>query len=119
MSNDLWTVKQTAQHLNLMPATVRKMARAGRIPATKMGWEWRFSPDRIQEWIEQTNGKCLVIVNVPPGTDLFTDGGNYYPPGAELPNGRTFEMGVFIGPPEIADDVAKRYKGLLITGDLR
>lgn len=36
------TVDEVAAHLSVTPAWVRKMARAGELPAAKFGTYWRF-----------------------------------------------------------------------------
>gem|GEM_PF-2214148 len=43
----LWTVEEVAEYLRLKPATIRRMAREGKIPAIKVGKSWRFSENQI------------------------------------------------------------------------
>ena len=42
MEDDLLTVEEAAQYLQLNDQTVRAMARQGRLPAFKVGRSWRF-----------------------------------------------------------------------------
>ena len=49
---DVLTAKQAAEFLQLSPETVKAKARAGLIPAAKVGREWRFSRRQLLEWIE-------------------------------------------------------------------
>lgn len=46
------TAEQAAEFLQLSVASVKAKARAGVIPAAKVGREWRFSRRRLLEWIE-------------------------------------------------------------------
>jgi excisionase family DNA binding protein len=45
------TVKQVAEHLQLSEAKVYAMARAGELPATKIGSQWRFDLDEVDKWV--------------------------------------------------------------------
>jgi excisionase family DNA binding protein len=45
-------LKQAAEVLQCHPKTLRLMAQAGKIPARRVGKLWRFSADRLREWIE-------------------------------------------------------------------
>ena len=45
-------LKQAAAVLQCHPKTLRLMAQAGKIPARRVGKLWRFSADRLREWIE-------------------------------------------------------------------
>lgn len=63
---DILTVEEAAVLLSLHPHTVRRMAREGRLPAGKIGDEWRFSRRALVEWIEK-GGEAK---GVAPGVDL-------------------------------------------------
>lgn len=43
----LLTATEAAERLGLHPKTVVRMAREGRLPATKIGNGWRFAPDQL------------------------------------------------------------------------
>ena len=47
------TVNEVADYLQLSMETVYMYARTGVIPATKIGKHWRFSLDRIEEWMSR------------------------------------------------------------------
>jgi len=49
----IMTVHDIAEYLRLSEAKVYKMARAGQIPAIRMGKTWRFKRELIDEWIRQ------------------------------------------------------------------
>lgn len=43
----LYTASETAAFLHVTPAAVRKMARQGRIPAHRVGGQWRFDINEV------------------------------------------------------------------------
>jgi PTS system nitrogen regulatory IIA component len=55
MSKDkeIMTAKEVAEYLNLHPLTVHKYARQGKIPAFKIGADWRFHRKYIERWIRE------------------------------------------------------------------
>jgi len=46
------TVEEAAELLRLSAYTVRELARTGKIPARKVGKEWRFSREGLMRWLE-------------------------------------------------------------------
>jgi excisionase family DNA binding protein len=51
-SNALYVgVSRLAEILNYHPKTIERMARTGRIPATRIDSRWRFSLDDIDSWL--------------------------------------------------------------------
>jgi excisionase family DNA binding protein len=46
-------VKQVADHLQLSEATVYAMARAGELPAKKIGSQWRFDLIEVDDWVRR------------------------------------------------------------------
>jgi excisionase family DNA binding protein len=53
MVREILTTEQAAEYLQLSVETVKRKARAGRIPAAKIGREWRFSRRQLLEWVER------------------------------------------------------------------
>ncbi len=49
--SDVLTIGETAAFLRCHPRTLQKMAIRGEIPAKKVGSLWRFSRQRLQEWM--------------------------------------------------------------------
>jgi excisionase family DNA binding protein len=47
----LMTVEEVAQYLSLHELTVRRLARAGEIPAFKVGRQWRVKKNLLDRWI--------------------------------------------------------------------
>ena len=45
------TIKDVAQYLGVHPMTIYKYAQKGKIPAFKIGSDWRFHRRFIEEWI--------------------------------------------------------------------
>jgi len=52
METEVLTSKAAAEFLSIHEKTLIKKARAGVIPAAKIGREWRFSRRQLVEWIE-------------------------------------------------------------------
>lgn len=50
---EIMTAKDVADYLNLHPLTVHKYAREGKIPAFKIGTDWRFHKKYIERWIQE------------------------------------------------------------------
>jgi len=47
------TLEEVAGYLKLKPQTIYLWAQKGNIPAVKLGKEWRFRKDVIDEWLNQ------------------------------------------------------------------
>jgi len=52
-SPEILTVKQLADYLQMDEHTIYRLAKSGKIPAMKIGAEWRFKKDLIDKWIEE------------------------------------------------------------------
>lgn len=53
MEERLYIVKQVATLLQLNEQTVYRMAMRGELPAVKVGRNWRFRKEDIEQWLEQ------------------------------------------------------------------
>ena len=49
---EILTVKQLADYLQMDEHTIYRLAKSGKIPAMKIGAEWRFKKNLIDKWIE-------------------------------------------------------------------
>jgi excisionase family DNA binding protein len=49
-------VEDLAKYLKLHEYTIRRLAKAGKIPSFKAGGQWRFDTKKIEEW-KNNNGK--------------------------------------------------------------
>ncbi len=50
---EIMTAKEVAGYLKLHPLTVHRYAREGKIPAFKIGTDWRFHKKYIERWIKE------------------------------------------------------------------
>lgn len=50
--NDILTVEEVAAYLRLQPQTIYKWAHEKRIPAAKLGKEWRFRKSILDRWLD-------------------------------------------------------------------
>ncbi len=48
----IMTLREVATYLGLHVMTVYKLTREGRVPAAKIGGQWRFKRDVLDEWLE-------------------------------------------------------------------
>lgn len=53
MMKEIMTAKDVAEYLHIHTLTVHKYAREGKIPAFKIGTDWRFHKKYIEKWIKQ------------------------------------------------------------------
>ncbi|MCX5710558.1 MAG: helix-turn-helix domain-containing protein [Candidatus Omnitrophica bacterium] len=53
---EILTAKQVAEYLSIHPLTVHRYAREGKIPAFKIGTDWRFHKKYIERWIREKSG---------------------------------------------------------------
>jgi len=51
--NEIMTVEEVAVYLRLQPQTIYKWAQEKRIPAAKLGKEWRFRRSILDRWLDQ------------------------------------------------------------------
>jgi len=47
------TLEQIAEYLQMSISSIYKMAQAGKIPAYKVGRQWRFKKEEIDQWVEK------------------------------------------------------------------
>ena len=50
---EIMTAKEVADYLKLHPLTVHRYARDGKIPAFKIGTDWRFHKKHLERWIQE------------------------------------------------------------------
>jgi len=57
-NHEILTLEEVAHYLRLRPQTIYKWAQEKRIPAVKLGKEWRFRRSILDRWLdEQMLGK--------------------------------------------------------------
>jgi excisionase family DNA binding protein len=47
---EAYTAEEIAKYLKLHPYTIRRLAREKKIPAFRVGGQWRFRKDEIDRW---------------------------------------------------------------------
>ena len=52
-NNDIMTLEEVAEYLRLKPQTIYTWAQEKKIPAAKLGKEWRFKKSLIDKWFNQ------------------------------------------------------------------
>ncbi len=50
--HEILTIEEVARYLRLKPQTIYKWAQEKRIPAAKLGKEWRFRRSVIDRWLD-------------------------------------------------------------------
>lgn len=50
MTDTILTVKEVAAYLKIHPSTLYRLLKAKRLPAFKMGSDWRFNLSQIDKW---------------------------------------------------------------------
>lgn len=64
MKTDIMTLEEVAAYLKLKPQTIYTWAQEKRIPAAKLGKEWRFRKSIIDEWfIQHIDEKFSSVIN--------------------------------------------------------
>jgi excisionase family DNA binding protein len=61
----LMTVREVAEHLRCHPATIYKLLKKRKIPAFKVGSDWRFNPKAIDQWLESQTNRVEVLSSEP------------------------------------------------------
>jgi PTS system nitrogen regulatory IIA component len=52
LENEILTIEEVAAYLRLTPQTIYRWAQEKRIPAVKLGKEWRFRRSIIDDWLD-------------------------------------------------------------------
>lgn len=47
------TIEEVAQYMRVSRFTVYRLAKNHRIPATKIGHQWRFQKEEIDRWVRE------------------------------------------------------------------
>lgn len=67
------TVKEAALYLRLNYMTVYKLARQGKIPASKVGGNWRFKKEIVDQWLANQSGVARGLVLVVDDDPMVRD----------------------------------------------
>ena len=52
-NHDILTLEEVAHYLRLKPQTIYRWAQERRIPAVKLGKEWRFRKSVLDRWLDE------------------------------------------------------------------
>ncbi len=66
--NNLFTAAEAAEYLRVTYLTICRLARAGKLPATKIGGKWRFRKEALDELLRQdqmgsSNLRAILVVD--------------------------------------------------------
>jgi excisionase family DNA binding protein len=53
-SESVWDCREAARFLRIHPATVKRLAREGKLPGFRIGNRWRFRPSELDAWARST-----------------------------------------------------------------
>ncbi|MEE8619431.1 MAG: response regulator [Dehalococcoidales bacterium] len=71
------TTKEAAEYLKLNYMTVYKLSQRGRIPASKIGGNWRFRKDLLDDWLAKQatviEGMVLVVDDDPEIREILRE----------------------------------------------
>jgi excisionase family DNA binding protein len=74
---NILTVKQLATYLNMASVTIYRLAARGELPGTKVGGQWRFHKQAIDEWLsrkpDRKRTKILVVDDEAQVGELFRE----------------------------------------------
>lgn len=54
MSNEIYTITQTAEYLQVSDKTVRRLIERNELPASKVGRAWRIAQNDIEKYLKDT-----------------------------------------------------------------
>ncbi len=57
--NEVMTLAEVAEYLRLPSSTIYKLSREGTIPAQKLGKQWRYHKDAIDDYLKGAKNKII------------------------------------------------------------
>lgn len=109
----LWTVDHVAAYLSIHRNSVYKMARSGKIPARRIGHDWRFLPAEIKSWLDNRRMYMVILwPECPVDTQDLPGKGRFFPMEKNL-QGSPYSY--FVGTREEAEQFRSLYNGILIS----
>ena len=61
---ELMTVEEIAHYLRVTEKTIYRLLKRGKLPATKVGHQWRFDKNSIDEWLKQGSDGTMANILV-------------------------------------------------------
>ena len=62
----LLTAEEAAKHLRVHVKSLYRLAKQGKIPARKVGGQWRFPREVLDEWLKLSTTAALFVFLSPP-----------------------------------------------------
>ena len=66
MTGGTYTAEEIAKYLRVHPYTVKRLARAGKVPGFKVGEQWRFDKEEIDGWRKSQGNHVLAARSPSP-----------------------------------------------------
>lgn len=109
----LWTVDNVAAFLSIHKNSVYKMARSGKIPARRIGHDWRFLPSEIKSWLDDQRMYMVILwPECTVNTQKLPGKGRFFAMDKNL-EGSPYSY--FVGTREEAEQFKSLYNGILIS----
>jgi len=55
-TDQIFTIRELSEHLRVHPTTIYRLLRQGRLPGFRVGSNWRFSREAIEQWEREQAG---------------------------------------------------------------
>jgi excisionase family DNA binding protein len=59
--DQIFTIKELSEHLRVHPTTIYRLLRQGRLPGFRVGSNWRFSREAIEQWEREQAGRSAGV----------------------------------------------------------
>lgn len=53
MAEEIMTIEECAKYLKTSISTIYRLSQEGKIPATKVGNQWRFRKEKVNKWLDK------------------------------------------------------------------
>ena len=63
--DSVMTIPEVSEYLKLADSTVYRLAKAGKLPARKVGGVWRFSRKGLEKWLSQVPAEVVIDGDTP------------------------------------------------------
>jgi excisionase family DNA binding protein len=66
MKNRVLTVREVSRYLRVHPSTIYRMLKQNRLPAFRVGSDWRFTVEAIDQWLASVEFCALGLPQARP-----------------------------------------------------
>jgi excisionase family DNA binding protein len=63
LTKDVMTLKELAEYLQTSEASIRRLLKAKKLPAFKLGQQWRFRKTLVDKWMDENSIQFLQETN--------------------------------------------------------